>query len=407
MNLILYDMIIEGSVENALYQTCACLLDEEVNVLEETWVRLVSKLGENSKSHYELVLLKVLIDDVYEVIYKRDSVPVREALLLTCKLCLAYKRTHSNAITKPATLQKLRSNIIDVFPVDAKLTIDGRAKFRSLLPALQDEAQFIERIIVGLLRLSESQDNDDFRDALEYISRKRLSITSLRYSDTERGGGPEVDLVPFLWKFLSFTKPCDFQKKCEQLYYWNYKSTIKPHRIGLVVTMAYARAISLHNPSPWSDMERHLLQRVQDSSLDLWKEAKQARIDIDKSSTNSTSKSKAKTKTSTGPQKIVKFPDFYPVRVATPAIIDFNESDIVESRKVNIGKKETGKRGKSETKELKKTLGSPKKPDVNLAFDTLSPFQDAPIDNSARHRRFDFSETWPRAQKHIEQEGYR
>lgn len=372
MDHFLYQAILEGNIEQALYRTCENLLEEKCTQLEETWVRMLSNVGEKIHRHADACLFYVLVHEL-DLLLHRESIPVKEALQYTAKLLLCYQRPimKQTSIQKKS-LQKLRSNVIDCFPSDAKLSSSGKHRFKTLLPQEQtEERPFVERILAGLAKIIDEKRRDDLREGLEYLSRKRIKLYTIPLLKTQYAGYDTDDMVPFIWGVLRHMYILSYISKLEYLYFWNYKNSVKVHRLGFLVAIAYLDETCSTTTMPvWNDVEYTLLQRVLEWSLDLWKEAKVAKMQ----------------KRDVAPVQ-PSFPEFIPKKVPVP--ITFYQPVLAEE---DLPRKTVHIKQKG----LKKsTVLSAKKDEVSSHETKL---KNETNRNSARNRGFDFSETWPRIQ---------
>jgi hypothetical protein len=266
MDTDLYDAVIQGDTVEALQATCQCLIQERWVVLEETWVRLVALLGERLGPDGTVLFYRLAME-LYDLVREEDLV-VRQSLLFTAKLLLAFKRPvyrYYNVGARP-NLQKLRSKVISYFPSDAHLTRSGKQKFQYLLPTDPEETAFAERIIAGLLQLASSQ--RDLKDALEYLSRKKLSLETVPL-------GPEEDFTDYLWTLMALVKPLSYMGSLKHLYRHAYKPSVKMHRMGYFYALAFLTESSATSVEPtWTSVEEGLLEKISENALVLWKEAK-------------------------------------------------------------------------------------------------------------------------------------
>jgi hypothetical protein len=372
MDSILHQSILEGNVEKALHRTCECLLENRCSQMEETWIRIVSIVGERVTHSTHAVLFYLLLNELHLLIHK-ESLSVREALQFTAKLILSYQRPFVKQFSSKKTIQKLRSKVIDYFPSDAQLTNAGRNKFTKYLPTETEEKQFAERIVAGLMRIHEQNCKEDLREALEYLARKRITLYTVPppYNGRIQPDDRE-DLIPYLWILLKAIRPFSYHKKLEDIYYYEYKPSYKSFRLGYFVVMAYLEENCATSTLPvWNQMEYTLLQRVSEGSVEMWKEVKQGKMGQD-----------------TREPKTSTFENFMPRRIPVPTILTPAEPEmdlIQQTKKIHIRKKR-----------LKKTIPlSAKKSDSDIQP------EDASTRDYSRGGRFDFSQTWPRTQNRI------
>lgn len=399
MDNVLHESILGGDVEQALHQTCKCLHDEKCILLEETWLRIISRIGECIRHSSHATLFYSLMTEMYICMHK-ESLAIREALQLTSKLVLACQRPFvKTPINHKKTIQKLRSNIIEYFPNDARLTNSGRNKFGKILPMDPEEREFLERIIVGLMRLNEQNVPEDMREAIEYLSRKRIALDGLATSNLHRVatslGVDKEDLVPYLWIILKMVKPLSYQKKLEELYYYQYKTSYKPYRIGYLVAYAYLEESCATSTVPiWSQVEYTLLQRVYESSLDMWKEYKEALKP-----------------SGTGPggirsheEKLPLLQQFTPrCTVPVPTTIQIQARNNGNDNDMEA-EMETKKTVHIRKKRLKKT--PPLTAKKSNEEESNEPIQNASNSYHTGGRRFDFSQAWPGIQNRVPPKNY-
>jgi len=272
---------IEQDSTSCLYITCEYLLNGNISSLEDEWINISSQIGFNKK----LVFGKLWCEVNEELVslLKKENLNVKDALIMTSKLYILNSRLSDSFVATNENIKKIRNEIIEFFPESAALSYEGIKMYRRLLPSqTADNYIFYSRILASFSKLFESyidkgeeSKQDDIRNALEYISRKRneMNLPSqwpLPSMQKNMGFG---DPVWFLWGMML----CYFSDKKVatnfELFSWNYKKSLKLNRIGLLWGLAYCFKNNL--AYSWTSEETKVLQKVDEIAADLWKDVRE------------------------------------------------------------------------------------------------------------------------------------
>jgi hypothetical protein len=271
-----------------LYITCNYLLNGNINILEDEWINISSLIGMNKKLIFGKLWCEV--NEELLTLLQCDNLNVQDALLMTSKLYILNSRLFENINNKnvATNIRKIRSEIIDYFPETAALSYEGIKMYRQILPSqTSDNYMFFSRILASFSRLFESyiengeeSKQDDIRNAMEYISRKKNEmilpsdwpLNTLIQSVSHKQLGI-ADPIWFLWgMLLSYFS----DKKVAtnfQIFSWNYKKSIKNNRIGLLWGLSYCLKNNL--TYSWTPDEIKILQKVIDMAPELWKDVRE------------------------------------------------------------------------------------------------------------------------------------
>jgi hypothetical protein len=279
--MTLYKNCIERNSSECLYITCQYLLNNNTDTLESEWINISSNIGKSKNLVFGKLwcnvnsdLLKLLNSDQYNV---------QDALLMTSKLYLLNSRINNNE-NLVNNIKKIRNEIIDFFPDTAALAYDGIKLYRQILPQPNSEHFiFYSRILASFSRLfdafinkDEKGKDNDIRNALEYISRKKNDmplpgtwpLDTLNNKNYSHG-----DPVWFLWgMMLSYFNDSKIATNFD-IYCWNFKKTNKLDRIGLLWGLSYSLKNNLN--FNWTPEELNILDQVVNMSSELWQNVKE------------------------------------------------------------------------------------------------------------------------------------
>lgn len=285
MNHALVESMIAGRLEDALYQTCHLLLEDNITSLENSWVSALARLGDvegiSAVSWYSVC------KDVWDSC-KADGIHVKSALLLTGKICMLSRQLAGtvNVTTGLGTksLAALRNKVISYFPENGmRLSIRGIETFNRILPPREDERAFAERLLIGLSQLWEESDtggpHPDLQAAMEYLLRKKqltLHCASIGKQDLwpypSLDESDKGDLVWFLWGawMLKF----GWAEILWRLFSLNYKRSMRTERIGLLMACRGILSIptGVHS-QVWGDDERMVFDYIEQHAGEMWREA--------------------------------------------------------------------------------------------------------------------------------------
>ena len=276
----LYELIVTAKIEDALYLTGVMILEERISELEDTWIRACSgnELKGRMPSSWKW---KDIINDTYNIV-KCEAFNIQDALLLTTKLCIFYKEmlVSENALKKPMVhIKHLRNVILEDFPEGSMLSEAGLKRYKRLLPTDQEELLFAHRILSGLSRLWTEKQYEKGRDALEYLSRRRLNIQLPDPSWPSPTPDSAGEFVWFLWgAVMCFFQNVDMVYKIVFLFKKDGKKNRKQQRLGLLWHAGYVLG-SLEG-SPWTTDETKWLAYVKENAESIWEQIRDSQKEL-------------------------------------------------------------------------------------------------------------------------------
>lgn len=254
----LYGAIKKNHVQEALTLTGFCIVEKQMDLLEQTWVRAVATVGE-----YTQVCFPKWQDTCQKIValLTSDHTHVLEAFLITTKLCILYKDAPHYIMVPKLTVPQLRTKVLDVFSESTTLSENGKQLFTPILPKPSNEHAFCCKILGGLIKLWNQKEYLLFRDALEYLCRKDYLIESLP-SETE------PNISSFLWSFMKV-----FQKDITDPFYVLYKTGFRKKDKSWRNNFLYGIHNYLHpyyGTMSWTKEDLDLCTKVEKITEDLW-----------------------------------------------------------------------------------------------------------------------------------------
>jgi len=259
--------ITDNDSTQALYITCLYVIKSQFSYLEDEWIAMSSHIGKRESMPFGRSWIdanKLLLE-----IIEASEFHIQSALLCTTKLMLLNQRDIDPIIT--ARVNKLRETVIGCFPERAMLSISGREVFQKLLPNDTDDTyMFYNRILAGFSKIIEEEQWDNYRNGLEYISRKKLNLPLRQQwpapteSDAE-GGDP----CWFLWTMILLIYPMnEIIATHLKLFCLNWRKSIRNERIGLLWGIPYV--LDIYNELVWTDSELSIFEKVKGITAELW-----------------------------------------------------------------------------------------------------------------------------------------
>ncbi len=283
----LYELVVTAKIEDALYLTGVMILEEKISELEDIWIRACSgnELKNVLPSSWKW---KDIINDTFNIV-KSEAFNIEDALLLTTKLCIFYKEVlvTENVGTpvigggkKPMVhIKHLRNVILEDFPEGSMLSDAGIKRYKRLLPADNEELIFAHRILSGLSRLWTEKQYEKSRDALEYLSRRRLSIQlpdSSWPSPTPDSAG---EFVWFLWgAVMCFFQHVELVYKIMFLFKKECRKNRKQQKLGLLWHIGYV--IGNVEGSPWTIDETKWITYVKENAENIWEQIRDTQKEL-------------------------------------------------------------------------------------------------------------------------------
>jgi len=281
----LYELIVTAKIEDALYLTGVMIIDEKIEDLEDIWIRVCSR-NELKGIMPSAWKWKDVINDTYNIV-KSESFNIEEALLLTTKMCIFNKELllaeNGASLTsdkKPMVhIKHLRNIILEDFPEGAMLSTAGMKRYKRILPENQEELLFSHRILSGLSRIWTDRQYEKSRDALEYLSRRRLNISLPDKTWPSPTPESSNEIIWFLWgAVMCFFQHIDIVYKIFFLFKKTTKKNRKQQRLGLLWHIGYILG-SLEG-SPWSSEENKWLVYVKENSASIWQQIRDTQKEL-------------------------------------------------------------------------------------------------------------------------------
>jgi len=283
--------ILEGDVNQALYDTCQMLLSQNTVALEDAWITALSRLGHTDMTVWLTARRWYTVCCEVGALCASEGIRVKEALLSTTKVCMLAR--YADARPPPiSNIARIRGEVQAIFPDSLRLTQKGTAAFARVLPADPDERAFAERLLVGMSKLWDAVRTEStvyesgvarpppnqIRTATEYLLRRKqlaLHMPTLwpypTLEEQDRG-----DMVWFLWGTWMCCYP--WTEPLWKLYSYEFKRSARMDRAGLLMGCQWllkpfdAGAMGAGQGSVWTDDEQQMLDYVAAHTADMWRD---------------------------------------------------------------------------------------------------------------------------------------
>lgn len=280
----LYQLITKANIEDALYVTGVMIINDKIQQLEHIWIRACcgTELKDMLPSAWKW---RHIIEDTYRIV-KSESFDITDAFLLTAKLCIFYKEVlvvenGENTINgkKPSVhIKQLRTIIMDDFPEDSVLSNAGIKKYAPILPTNEQELVFAHRILSGLSKIWTERLYHKSRNALEYLSRRKLKLDLPDKSWPSPSPDTASEFIWFLWgAILCYFHNSDIVEKMYILFNFHNKRH-RQHRYGLLWHIYYV-AGNIEG-SIWTIDENKWLTYIKDNASKIWQEIQDSQKEL-------------------------------------------------------------------------------------------------------------------------------
>lgn len=271
-NTELYGFYKQVKMSEALHLTCELIFTNKFEIIQKTFIRAIACIGE----YTDICFLKwhECIKDIVSFI-KDENVDIYLILRITSKICILFKNTvHYNTVPKTSITQ-LRAKTISYFEDNTtKLSKKGEDFFDPILPKAINERVFILKIFGSLLKLWNDKKHLEFRDAIEYLTRKDYVIESIH---TNIGSS----IVALLWEFMNLYEPM-ITTNIYTLYKTDYKKKDKLWRNSLLFGI-HNYLNGVYNIVLWTQEEYAIIKKSDVVAKELWARIlKNEEISIDK-----------------------------------------------------------------------------------------------------------------------------
>lgn len=263
--------LLDGDAAECLEQTCRYLRNGDTEKLEQEWIAMSALNGMHTQFHsgntWHLVNKEILS------MLETDKIRVKEALALTSKLCLLYKRAPYTSQLTP--MKSLRTKILPFIPESAKLAYTGINTFSRLLPQPDaSEFAFYSRVLASFGKLASDENPEALRLCTEYISRKKLPLKlpeTYPAPSEKDNGDPDWFLWGFYLLYYAGTSNQEIVATNWKLHSWNWSKGMKTARQGLLWGVAFCIPKSSYQTDfIWSNEEKKVLEQVDNMALELW-----------------------------------------------------------------------------------------------------------------------------------------
>lgn len=285
-NQELYDNICKADIQNSLsIATKLILKDPQKSFisLQNTFINICGYIGA-FVTIYEIRMWIDVIDSVISFI-DDEQVVIRNIYALIAKMCILCLNYNKKPVIKTGVLsvKLIREKVIDMFTSD-DFKLSNLSRFEGVLPPHDSPSyQLAIQIITGYVNtlrqasdMSVDSDADKLfdvsqkiRNSIDYIIRKKYTFETTFYEN-------DNDAVWFLWGIISLLYDDREMDMVYQLYTFDYKKTLKKHRIGLLwgagILMVYLNKRDIARN--WNKEEVMLVNKIYDISMDLYKDIK-------------------------------------------------------------------------------------------------------------------------------------
>lgn len=265
--------IIRNDIETALYETGHLLKEGATCILENTWIRALSLIGEcvgiGTIAEYQgcIMALGHIIDNA-------SSIGVYDAFLLTTRLGIMASKFGSLYVRQP--LHKLKDKVIGLFPESGALNEAGKELYKSIIPPKDsEECTFVMRVLAGLVRIWADKDYDTSRLAFEYLARKKLAIPKPKW--IMPNVLDDADILWVLWgAILLFDTANQVVATSYRVFCCGFKKHMKTSRVGLLWSAFYHFSCSydpgFDSSHSWTEEEKRLYDHVRANIRNLWQQ---------------------------------------------------------------------------------------------------------------------------------------
>jgi len=255
----LYGNLKQHKLQEALLLSGELLFKKLFDLLQKTWIRAIACIGE-----YTDVCFMKWHDCIKDIVLfiESDEVDVSHVMKITTKLCILFQNNIQYNVVPKTTIPQLRTKTIGYFEENvAKLSQKGEDFFLQILPKPINEKEFCLKIIGCLVKLWVNKKPIDFRNAVEYLSRKDYVIESIH---TETGSS----IVAFLWEFMKLYEP-NVANDIYIIYKTGFKKKDKLWRNNVLYGI-HNYLNETYNTVSWDCSEKTLIENTDIVAKDIW-----------------------------------------------------------------------------------------------------------------------------------------
>lgn len=265
----LVNAIITGKNDISLYLTCFLVYKERHEELENVFIQVTSLIGEHE--YMPFVATWTEVNSRILAFIQNEEIHITDALVITSMLLLLHRRLSSP--DKKTTHGKLRKQVLDYFPENARLSYKGSEMFDGLICKEPKELHdFQHRLLAGFSRLLEQKMADELRISLVYLSKRKLQLSLPNvWPAPDEESAKQGDPIWLLWGMLFIYFQNDFVTTNFQLFCSNWKKKWKTKRLGLLHGIAYLMQKDSH-VLVWSKHEETVLVKIREMAPELWQD---------------------------------------------------------------------------------------------------------------------------------------
>lgn len=268
----LVNAIIQGKSDHALYLTCQFIHNGLHTEIENVFIEVSSRVGMYSLMPY--VATWNIINTQLQELIDSDEFDITNVLKMTTMLSLLHQRLYILADGKEVrqTQAKLRKEVLDYFPENARLTSRGADLFSHIIPETPDLNAFVHRILSGFLHLFEKKKAHELYTCLTYLSKRQINIPLPNtWPAPDEQNAKTGDPIWLLWGMILLYFNNQNVATNWKLFCCNWRKKFKSKRTGLLIGIAHTFS-EQRNDLVWSKHDEHVLENVHKLASELWLE---------------------------------------------------------------------------------------------------------------------------------------
>lgn len=249
----------QHKLKDALYVTGNLINNNEIEILQKTWIRTIASIGDYSNICFIKWYDTCKTIDAF---VQAEQFNIKDAFLITSKICILFQNMIHYIVIPKKTIAQLRINTIPYFTKNTSLSESYVKRFEEILPKAINEREFCIQIISTLIKLWSSNNHLILRDGIEYLCRKDYKIESLHCTSKES------DIISYIWLFFEIYQH-DNSNSLYSIYKTNYKKKEKSWRNSLLLGI-HNCVNNTYKSISWSENEINILEKTELFSKDMW-----------------------------------------------------------------------------------------------------------------------------------------
>lgn len=268
----LTEAIVHGKSDVALYLTCVYIHNQWCNELEDVFIHMCARIGEQATLPF-VTTWTLVCERLFKLI-QGDEYHIVDVLTMTTMLSLLHKRVaiqnvHENSRTMKR--QQVKKEILEYFPEKARLSHRGTEVFdRIITKTPADLNAFVHRILAGFMRLFELKQVHEVYQSLVYISKRRVQLPLPHtWPAPDEETAKQGDPIWLLWGMMLLYFGTSDVATNWKLFCHNFKKKHKVQRLGLLYGISFGMDVAT-NPLLWTPQEEHVLWKIKEVAPTLW-----------------------------------------------------------------------------------------------------------------------------------------